>query len=101
MRQRRVIPLLSLAGLALIHGCADSSAPRQATRKPSRIRPTREKEESEEDHDDDPPPGSGETTTLEEESKRQGKLILDATVVEQAIRYPTDLSLVNAKFDRF
>lgn len=25
----------------------------------------------------------------------QGKLILDATVVEQAIRYPTDLSLLN------
>ena len=31
----------------------------------------------------------------EDESKRQGKLILDATVSEQAIRYPTDLSLVN------
>ena len=26
---------------------------------------------------------------------RQGKLILDATVVEQAIRYPTDLGLLN------
>jgi len=25
----------------------------------------------------------------------QGKLILDATVAEQAIRYPTDLSLLN------
>jgi len=25
----------------------------------------------------------------------QGQLILDATVVEQAIRYPTDLSLLN------
>ncbi len=25
----------------------------------------------------------------------QGKLIVDATVVEQAIRYPTDLSLLN------
>jgi hypothetical protein len=66
----------------------------RATREPSRTRPTRVKEEPEEDHDDNPPPGSGETT-LEEESKRQGKLILDATVVEQAIRYPTDLSLIN------
>lgn len=30
-----------------------------------------------------------------EEPTHQGKLILDATVVEQAIRYPTDLSLLN------
>lgn len=29
------------------------------------------------------------------EPTHQGKLILDATVVEQAIRYPTDLSLLN------
>lgn len=28
IRRRRVIPLLSLAGLSLLHGCADSSAPR-------------------------------------------------------------------------
>ncbi len=34
-----------------------------------------------------PPPG--------EEARHQGKLILDATVAEQAIRYPTDLSLLN------
>ncbi len=31
----------------------------------------------------------------EEAPSHQGKLILDATVVEQAIRYPTDLSLLN------
>ncbi|MCK5355531.1 MAG: IS5 family transposase, partial [Methyloprofundus sp.] len=30
-----------------------------------------------------------------EAATHQGKLILDATVVEQAIRYPTDLSLLN------
>ena len=30
MRRRRVIPLLSLAGLSFLHGCADSSAPSQA-----------------------------------------------------------------------
>jgi hypothetical protein len=29
------------------------------------------------------------------ESAHQGRLIVDATVVEQAIRYPTDLSLLN------
>ncbi|HUG69580.1 MAG TPA: hypothetical protein VMM76_17645 [Pirellulaceae bacterium] len=28
IRRRRVIPLLSLAGLSLLHGCADTSAPR-------------------------------------------------------------------------
>ena len=33
--------------------------------------------------------------TQKEPSTHQGKLILDATVVEQAIRYPTDLSLLN------
>ena len=30
-----------------------------------------------------------------EEDKRSGKLIIDATVAEQAIRYPTDLGLLN------
>lgn len=43
--------------------------------------------------DDDPPSASG--GELEEESEKQGKLILDATVAPQAIRYPTDLSLLN------
>jgi len=47
------------------------------------------------DKDDDnlPPPESRQT----EEAKpdKQGKLILDATVANQAIRYPTDLSLLN------
>lgn len=44
------------------------------------------------DNDDQFPPGlepDPDPTT------HQGKLILDATVVEQAIRYPTDLSLLN------
>jgi len=31
----------------------------------------------------------------DDQSSNQGKLILDATVAEQAIRYPTDLSLLN------
>ena len=44
------------------------------------------------DPDDQSPPGPA----LESAPKtHQGKLILDATVVEQAIRYPTDLSLLN------
>ncbi|WP_419610524.1 hypothetical protein [Thiolapillus sp.] len=46
-------------------------------------------------------PESKEATDLEvaseetEAPERQGKLILDATVAPQAIRYPTDLSLLN------
>jgi hypothetical protein len=46
------------------------------------------------DNDGDPPSGSG-GTSQEEDPERQGKLILDATVAPQAIRYPTDLSLLN------
>ena len=47
---------------------------------------------------DDEPPTQNEKETLEnteEEITHQGKLIIDATVVEQAIRYPTDLGLLN------
>jgi hypothetical protein len=47
-----------------------------------------------EDSDDNPPAASG-STPQEEEAEHQGKLILDATVAPQAIRYPTDLSLLN------
>jgi len=46
------------------------------------------------DDDNEPPSVSG-SASEEEESERQGKLILDATVAPQAIRYPTDLSLLN------
>ena len=46
------------------------------------------------DDEDDPPPNSG-CITEDEPTKKQGKLILDATVAPQAIRYPTDLSLLN------
>jgi len=42
----------------------------------------------------DPPASSG-GTPQEDEPKHRGKLILDATVTPQAIRYPTDLSLLN------
>ena len=57
------------------------------------------------DNDQNPPSGPSDTTEqieqLQEESppitlpENRGKLILDATVAEQAIRYPTDLSLLN------
>jgi IS5 family transposase len=44
---------------------------------------------------DEAPPSAPESTADEEIPQRQGKLILDATVTPQAIRYPTDLSLLN------
>ena len=48
----------------------------------------------------DPPSGKTKRTSSSEseeraEDKREGKLIVDATVVEQAIRYPTDFGLLN------
>ena len=50
--------------------------------------------ETESTDDNDPPSVSGGGQTGED-SEKQGKLILDATVAPQAIRYPTDLSLLN------
>lgn len=50
------------------------------------------------DSDNDNDGGHGRPTKEETEieaSTHQGKIILDATVVEQAIRFPTDLSLLN------
>ena len=50
------------------------------------------------DRDEDPPGGGVHSEEAPEPvaaAHRQGKLILDATVAEQAIRYPTDLSLLN------
>ena len=45
--------------------------------------------------DDDEPPTDTRGDSADEEVKPvQGKLILDATVAPQAIRYPTDLSLL-------
>lgn len=70
--------------------------------------PAIEKGKAKSNHTDDDPPGLDETTptcdedavkqdaqSVDDASAHQGKLILDATVVEQAIRFPTDLSLLN------
>ena len=54
--------------------------------------------EEEEDPDNKGAKEEGESNKEESEERdeeRQGKLILDATVAEQAIRYPTDLDLLN------
>ena len=47
------------------------------------------------EQDDDEPPTASGSGSPDEPPEHQGKLILDATVAPQAIRYPTDLSLLN------
>ena len=47
------------------------------------------------EHGDDDPPSGSAGVAEQEPSEHQGKLIVDATVTPQAIRYPTDLSLLN------
>ena len=63
-------------------------------------KPPRQDSKSDSDEDARPPCQSvdDEASVESTESKaevRQGKLILDATVADQAIRYPTDVSLLN------
>ena len=54
------------------------------------------KQKTKRDDDDGDPPSSDSGARAEQTApKHQGKLILDATVTPQAIRYPTDLSLLN------
>jgi len=47
------------------------------------------------DQDDNEPPSVSGSGSPDKEREHKGKLILDATVAPQAIRYPTDLSLLN------
>jgi len=47
------------------------------------------------DEDDNEPPSASGGESSDKAPEHQGKLILDATVAPQAIRYPTDLSLLN------
>ena len=58
---------------------------------------TKPKAKAKQSDDDEPPPpvSDNESEPDAVEPARQGKLILDATVASQAIRFPTDLSLLN------
>ena len=69
------------------HAIIDAVQHAKAKKKPAPRIPAHE--------DDDDPSCDSSVTQPEEQPTHQGKLILDATVVEQAIRYPTDLSLLN------
>ena len=80
----------------VFHG-AIIDAVEQAKAKNKPARPTACKSRSDDDPDDQPPAtlsGSGDPPQ-EQAPVHQGKLILDATVAPQAIRYPTDLNLLN------
>lgn len=68
-----------------------------ATHKSQKVRPSARSDKKD---DDDPGAGGSEklpepNTEAEPDPPRQGHLLLDATVAEQAIRYPTDLNLLN------
>ncbi len=69
----------------------------QAKAKSKPGSPATSKSRSDDDHDDQPPTAlsAPEDTPQEPAPVHQGKLILDATVAPQAIRYPTDLNLLN------
>ena len=68
----------------------DNAKAKRTHRAPSG--PAMDEHESKDDDD----PGSGSAgNPAKNEPTHQGKLILDATVAPQAIRYPTDLSLLN------
>ncbi len=77
----------------VFHGAIIDALGRIQTKNKSK---SRQQSKTNDSSDDDPPPTSAEPPSEEEpESTHQGKLILDATVADQAIRYPTDLSLLN------
>ena len=60
----------------------------------SKVQKSQSKNTHDQDDDDPPPPGT-EAHAPEAAEPHQGKLIVGATVAPQAIRYPTDLSLLN------
>lgn len=64
--------------------------------KPNKKEPTQDKLSEYTSPKNKSAPASEKSETHSKETPtHQGKLIVDATVVEQAIRYPTDLSLLN------
>ena len=76
------------------HAAVIDALERSKLKAPARTKPA----EGSKDDDDDPPGAVEPEESVQKDSgepARQGKLILDATVAPQAIRYPTDLSLLN------
>ena len=79
---------------AILDSLESAKAKRKSDAQNNPLQPGKVERSQEQNDTDDLPMDLGGTTE-EAESKHQGKLILDATVAPQAIRYPTDLSLLN------
>jgi len=73
------------------HGVIIDAVETAKAKKAARSEPRK----SHPDDHDDGPPAAPDMIDKEPEPAHQGKLILDATVAPQAIRYPTDLNLLN------
>jgi hypothetical protein len=84
IRKRMGRSVFDIFQSAIIGSVEDAKAKRQ--------KKSPEKLERDDDAPPPPIPGGG---VPDETPEHQGKLILDATVAPQAIRYPTDLSLLN------
>ena len=80
---------------AIIHAVDKAKAGRQSQR--SSVKQTKKPDDSEPpaSSSGEPPSSSEIGTPGTEATSHQGKLLLDATVCPQAIRYPTDLNLLN------
>ena len=82
----------------VFHGAIIDSLERIKTKRKSVVQKppgTGKTERTQKQHTNDDQPSGSDGETEETAAKHQGKLILDATVAPQAIRYPTDLSLLN------
>ncbi|MGI9317529.1 MAG: IS5 family transposase [bacterium] len=89
VRKRMGAGVFEVFHQSIIDAVAKHKAARKASSTPSSS-----------DDDDDHSDGSGQGKTeavdsADSDGPHQGHLLLDATVAEQAIRYPTDISLLN------
>jgi IS5 family transposase len=94
IRKRMSQPVFEVFHEAII-GALDTLQAEEKSSSPSKPQSGKAEQHQKQDDDNDPPPPDSGGVTEKEEVSRQGKLILDATVAPQAIRYPTDLSLLN------
>jgi len=79
----------------VFHGAIINALGQIPTKNKSKSQSNRGKPDDSSDSDDPPPTAAEPPSEDEPDPTHQGKLILDATVADQAIRYPTDLSLLN------
>ncbi len=80
-----------------ILGAVEAEKTKGSPDAPSSVKTKQQTDTTDHPDEDRPAGGTQGTEAIEEVEtpQHQGRLILDATVAEQAIRYPTDLSLLN------